>query len=203
MEKYQAVSQGLHECLGNIIRPFCTLIAFIRYHDIWEIRNAIIGGNHSKILSMAYWGYFAKRGSYLGLNTKLQGPACFPHGVVGIYISNGATIGKNCVIFQQVTIGSNEIKGSNLGSPTIGDNCYIGAGAKIIGNIHIGNNCRIGAGAVVYQDMEDNSVAVAARTRIIKKDEVLDNRYYKIINNECYYFKDGYFVKDETKGEDQ
>lgn len=200
MEKYKAVSSGLRETLSNIIRPFCTLLAFLRYHDIWEIRNAIIAGNKSKILSMAYWGYFAKKGSYLGLNTKMKGPVCFPHGVVGIFISNGSIIGKNCVIFQQVTIGSNEIKGSNLGSPVIGDNCYIGAGAKIIGNIHIGNNCRIGAGAVVYQDMEDNSVAVAERTRIIKKDEVLDNHYYKTINNESYYYEDGYFVKSNMKG---
>ena len=71
MEKYKAVSNGLHETLSNIIRPFCTLLAFLRYHDIWEIRNAIIAGNKSKILSMAYWGYFAKKGSYLGLNTKM------------------------------------------------------------------------------------------------------------------------------------
>ena len=88
-------------------------------------------------------------GSYIGPTAKFESEPCFPHGIIGVFISGGSTIGKNCVIFQQVTIGSNALKGSpGYGAPVIGDNCYIGAGAKIIGNVKIGNNCRIGANAV-------------------------------------------------------
>lgn len=72
-----------------------------------------------------------------------------PHGVSGIFISSGSKIGRNAVIFQQVTIGSvTTLDSKSQGSPIIGDNCYIGAGAKIIGNIKIGNNVRIGANCV-------------------------------------------------------
>ena len=84
---------------------------------------------------------------------KIKGVPCFPHGTRGCFISKQSEIGKNCAVFQQVTIGSNTLKGSNMGSPIIGDNCYIGAGAKIIGNVRIGDNCRIGANACVYKDM--------------------------------------------------
>ena len=82
-----------------------------------------------------------------------------------------------------MTIGSSILEGSDHnGSPVIGDNCYIGSGAKIVGNIHIGNNCRIGANTVVYEDVPDNCVVVPSKTRIIKKEEPLDNRFIKSVN---------------------
>jgi serine O-acetyltransferase len=68
------------------------------------------------------------------------------------------------------------------GAPTIGNNCYIGAGAKIIGSVKIGNNCRIGANCVVYRDALDNLVAVLQSTRIIQKKE-LDNTTQLSIRN--------------------
>ena len=118
---------------------------------------------------------------------------------MGIFISDESKIGKNAVIFQGVTIGAVRTKGSkNVGNPTIGDNCYIGAGAKIIGNIKIGNNCRIGANAVVYEDMPDNSVAVCAPTQIIKKKKKMDNRFYVLRpNGDVEYFEDGVFKKEK------
>lgn len=112
----------------------------------------------------------------------------FLHGFTGVFISNGAKIGKNCIIFQQVTIGSNTIKGHpKFGSPTIGNNVYIGAGAKIIGNIKIGDNCRIGANAVVVTDIEPNTVAVP-ETRLIIKKNILDNKFYSKRNNKWGYY---------------
>ena len=63
------------------------------------------------------------------------------------------------------------------GSPTIGNNVYIGAGAKIIGNVTIGDNCRIGANCVVVKDMPANRTAVAASTRFIYSDSVNDNEF--------------------------
>lgn len=56
------------------------------------------------------------------------------------------------------------------GAPNIGDDCYIGAGAKIIGNINIGNNVRIGANCVVVEDIPDNCTVVMDKPRIILKE---------------------------------
>mgnify|MGYP001148579872 FL=1 len=61
-----------------------------------------------------------------------------PHGLSGIFISAGARVENGCTIFQQVTIGSNTMRGSKkCGAPVIGERVYIGAGAKIIGGITI------------------------------------------------------------------
>lgn len=78
-----------------------------------------------------------------------------------------------------------------MGAPVIGDNCYIGAGAKIIGNIKIGNNCRIGAGAIVTEDIPDNSVVVAEKPRVIHKDAPLDNRFVSWRNGREMYWDNG------------
>ena len=74
----------------------------------------------------------------------------------------------------------------HVGSPHIGDNCYIGAGAKIIGNIHVGNNCRIGANAVVTIDIPDNCTVVMEKPRLIINEKRKTNRYYSKIGNELY-----------------
>ena len=78
----------------------------------------------------------------------------------GIFISNAAKIGRNANISQQVTIGVSG-QGEICGCPTIGDNIYIAAGAKVFGNIRIGNNVKIGANAVVYKDIPDNAIVVS------------------------------------------
>jgi len=81
------------------------------------------------------------------------------------------------------------LEGSNIGAPKIGDNCYIGAGAKIIGNIVVGNNVRIGANAVVVEDIPDNSVVVMEKPRIIQKEEILDNRFFSWVNGKRVYWE--------------
>ena len=53
----------------------------------------------------------------------------------------------------------------------LGDNVFIGAGAKIIGNVYIGNNSKIGANAVVTKDVPEK-VTVVGFNRIINKATV-------------------------------
>jgi len=96
-----------------------------------------------------------------------------PHGLYGIFISEGAKVGRDCIIYQHVTIGSNVNKDSKgAGFPTIGNNVLIGAGAKIIGNVTIGDHVRIGAGCCVTQDIPANSVVVSADNKVIQKDDI-------------------------------
>ena len=85
---------------------------------------------------------------------------------IGIIVNPKARIGSNCNIHQFVTIGNDGLVDD---AATIGDNCYIGAGCCLIGNIKIGNNCVIGAGAVVTHNFDDNCVLGGVPARIIKK----------------------------------
>ncbi|MEG0970165.1 MAG: serine acetyltransferase, partial [Acidaminococcaceae bacterium] len=114
--------------------------------------------------------------SIIHFNPKVQ-RFVTPHGLNGIMVSRGATIGKRCVIFHQVTIGTNTLHDTKgYGAPWIGNNVYIGTGAKIIGNVRIGNNVRIGANCVVVEDVPDNSTVVLEKMRIILKPYPQRNR---------------------------
>ena len=88
----------------------------------------------------------------------------------GLYIQHGfstiiaaRSIGKNCYINQQVTIG---YEGKN--NPTIGNNVRICAGAKVIGNVTIGDNAIIGANAVVVKNVPANEVWGGVPAKCIK-----------------------------------
>lgn len=84
----------------------------------------------------------------------------------GIVVHGSAVIGKNCNISHGVTIGRTN-RGPRQGTPVIGDNVYLGPGAKIIGNVRIGNSVAIGANCVVTKDIPDNAVVVGVPGRVI------------------------------------
>jgi serine O-acetyltransferase len=91
-----------------------------------------------------------------------------------IVVTPNAQIGSNCKINICVQIGP----GGNGGAPKIGDNCYIGPGAKIFGDIRIGDNVRIGANAVVNKSFPDGNGLLAGipAKRISKGNaELLNN----------------------------
>lgn len=96
----------------------------------------------------------------MGILTKNIGGGVRLQHLNGIYIHNNAILGENCTIYQQVTIGLNEHKENYNLAAQIGDRVYIGAGAKIIGNVKIGNDVRIGANAVVTKDVPSGKTVV-------------------------------------------
>lgn len=147
---------------------------------LWILREKI--AKNSGILNRFYkWQYrrmLERANAYIPLSAQFADKPCFPHSIFGVFISQGAIIGSGCTIFHQVTIGSNTLKDSQIcGSPTIGDNVYIGCGAKIIGGISIGNNVRIGANCVVTENIPDNATVVMQKPRIIVHDVQRDNRF--------------------------
>lgn len=81
------------------------------------------------------------------------------HGV-GIVIGGYAQIGRNALLLHQVTIGSPH-PGRVEKMPVIGDNVFVGAGAKIIGDITVGDDVFIGVNAIVAQDIPSNSRVVS------------------------------------------
>lgn len=93
------------------------------------------------------------------------------HGVVidhgmGVVIGETAIVGDNVLIYQGVTLGGT---GKEIGKrhPTVGNHVVIGAGAKVLGNIHIGDAARVGAGSIVLTAVPANCTAVGVPNRIV------------------------------------
>ena len=80
----------------------------------------------------------------------------------GVVLNGGAKIGRNCTMYQGVTIGTVDLKTF----PVIGDDVLIGAGAKILGNVNVGNHAKIGAGAIVVDDIPDNCTVVGPKAAV-------------------------------------
>lgn len=73
-----------------------------------------------------------------------------------IVVNGGSRIGKFCDIHQGVNIGTS-FRG---GAPQLGDNCWIGPGAKLFGDITIGNEVAIGAGSIVGKSFEKDDITI-------------------------------------------
>lgn len=103
----------------------------------------------------------------LGLDMGMSWPngLRLPH-PYGVVIHAEAEIGSNCVIYQNVTIGSS---GKGFGTPILGHCVTVYPGAVIVGGVSIGDHSTIGANAVVRTDVPAFSTAVGVPARIISQ----------------------------------
>ena len=86
-----------------------------------------------------------------------------------VVIGETATIGDNCTLYHEVTLGGTSWdKGKR--HPTLGDNVVIGAGAKVLGPIYLKNGCRVGSNAVVVKSVKENSTVVGIPAREVEAE---------------------------------
>ena len=91
------------------------------------------------------------------------------HGA-GVVIGETAIVGKNVTLYQGVTLGGTGNEKSHKRHPTLGDNVFVGSGAKILGPITVGANSRIGANSAVLKNVPENATVTGMRARIVKVD---------------------------------
>ncbi len=89
------------------------------------------------------------------------------HGA-GVIIGETAVVGKNVTLYQGVTLGGTGNEKSHKRHPTLGDNVFVGSGAKILGPITVGSNSRSGANSAVLKNVPENATVTGMRARIVK-----------------------------------
>lgn len=120
--------------------------------------------------------YFSYKSHNLWLISKhgIEGGLFLQHGFSTIVFCE--SMGNNCFINQQVTIGYD----GSSGIPTIGSNVRVSCGAKVLGKITIGDDVYIGANAVVVKDVPSHSMVVGVPAKIIKKRDNINEKWKKI-----------------------
>lgn len=141
----------MNKCKKNIRKlvPFLDITEkIIKLHN-----KAKFWTSHSEYISLYYTHkIYKKYNCCIAPNCEIKENILFPH-PIGIVIGEGVKIGKNCTIYQNVTLGR---KNKNVYAyPTIGDNVIIYSNATILGNIKVGNNATIGCNSVVLRDVNE------------------------------------------------
>lgn len=122
---------------------------------------------------------FAKRRTGIEIHPRAKlGKGLFIDHGMGVVIGETAEVGDNVVIFHGVTLGgTGKEKGKR--HPTIGNNVFIGSGAKILGNITIEDNVKIGANAVVLKDIKKNTTVVGIPGKIVRINDKKTVKFFK------------------------
>ena len=119
-------------------------------------RKDLFGKIYGLYIQYKYYKARLKYNTYIPLNVFDSGLSIAHFG--SIVVNGNAKIGRNCRIQENTTIGTTN--GIDK-APILGDNIFIGSGARIIGDIKIENNIAIGANAVVNKSFLENGITIA------------------------------------------
>jgi serine O-acetyltransferase len=142
--------------------PSRSLLASIRSYQALATSNHPFRMVLKKVAVLRHRLWSVITGADIPINTQIAGGLLIPH-PNGIVIHADVKIGPNCLVFQQVTIGSKD----DSKPPVVGGHVDIGAGAKILGEIQVGNHAKIGANAVVLINVPDGKSAVGVPAKVV------------------------------------
>lgn len=133
--------------------------------DKKEFRNLFIYRNSHRRIYRYWIAFWYRPMDTLFIETpEIGGGLYIQHGFATMIAAK--SIGENCWINQQVTIGY-----TGKGCPAIGNNVMITCGAKVLGDVTVGDGAVIGANAVVVKDVEPGAVMGGVPAKVIRKRE--------------------------------
>ncbi len=131
---------------------------------IYRLTQAVSGiSSLAPLALLLQWLNKFLNGCVIGVKADF-GPGFVVMHSVGVVVNSKVVAGSNLTLEGGVVIGDE--KGQ---SPVLGDQLFIGSGAKIIGGVRIGNNVKIGANAVVVHSIDSDSTAVGIPAKASKQ----------------------------------
>lgn len=135
------------------------LVQYTQAHHARSPQHALLRFVHGRMTVRYGWEIPSAAQVGPGLLIRHLGP---------VVIHKDAVLGRNVNLTTGVVVGRS-FRGPREGVPVIGDNVYIGPGAKVIGAIHIGDDVAIGANAVVTHDVPSGSVVAGIPAKVISQ----------------------------------
>lgn len=158
----------LQDWAANARQPESQLIlAWFRLAQWATARWGLLGGAVGTLYRL---GSLLILGTELGVTARV-GPRLRLYHPQGVVVSPHCTIGSDCQLRQNVTIGNTvDRDGNQLGVPRLGDHVELGAGCAVFGDVNVGDHARIGALAVVAKSVPAWAVVVGNPGRVLRID---------------------------------
>ena len=145
-----------------------------------ELKYTVLFRKANTCKNPLFRAFYTARLKRMSFKTQIQIPARTQIGA-GFYIGHtgrviihpDARLGKNINVGTGVTIGR-ENRGKREGAPTIGDSCWIGTNAVIVGSITIGEDVLIAPLAYVNFDVPAHSIVIGNPAKIIAKENATE-----------------------------
>lgn len=175
--------------LGDMVWKFQIILRKTEYlNNVYRKKKYLIF--HYCWYRLLFHKYSVKLGFSIPLNVFGPGLSIAHYGT--IVVNHAAVIGKNCRIQEDVNIGATS--GSEM-APKIGDNVFIGTGAKIIGNITIADDVAIGANAVVVKSILEKGVTYGG----VPAKKISSNNSHSNLAPKLFILKPEYVSQDTAK----
>jgi serine O-acetyltransferase len=177
LDRYVFVNQRQHGVTGLLLplriglmsQGLWATMAYRLYHYVrYRLHSRLLGVLTYVLhrIVMALTGIHIDGRAHIGPGLK------FGHG--GPIIIGPGRIGRNCDIFQYVTLGGSEstLDDSHYDrpqSPTLGDRVHVGPGAVIAGDVTVGDDVAVGANSLVVRDVPPRGVVVGVPARLVSR----------------------------------
>jgi serine O-acetyltransferase len=144
----------------------CTLLKAIladgtMANALYRVQSALSRWRLAPLALLPHWLNKFMNGCVIGVRAEF-GPGFVLIHPVGVVINSATRGGRNVWLESGVVIGDNRGR-----CPVLGDDIFVGAGAKIIGGVTLGNGSRVGANAVVTKDVPAGSTVVGVPARSV------------------------------------
>lgn len=164
-----AISSSIPDWSREARKPYSwdpgkSLLASLRDYQRVAGRRGPLAFLRTKFAVLRHRFWSVVSGADIPINSRIGGGLMIPH-PNGIVVHPDASIGPNCLLLQQVTIGAGK-----SGVPVLEGHVDVGAGAKVLGGVTLREHCVVGANSVVLQDVPAHATAVGIPARIIRRD---------------------------------
>jgi serine O-acetyltransferase len=158
MATFKKIAKRPNSLLGTLVG--------VQWHvlRLYRLAEHLRAHNHHQVAGFLLAIGRIISGIEIVLGAEIGEGTIFVHGN-GIVVGPGARIGKRCVVFHEVTVGSKD----GVTYPAIGDDVVLYPGAKILGDLTIGDGAVVGANAVVLEDVAPGAVVAGVPARVISR----------------------------------
>lgn len=130
---------------------------------LYRLQSALARWHLAPLGLIVHWINKALNGCVIGVKARFDEGFVLIH-PIGVVINSSVRGGRNVWLESGVVIGDNRGK-----YPVLGNDIFVGSGAKIIGGVTLGDGARVGANAVVLHDVPAGVTVVGIPARPLTK----------------------------------